>query len=75
MAESGSISYFLRKSYELVEPKTCEVGTNKIDWSLKNMANKLAYYHKDVQLDSGSFERRRNKKEREKKRNFWSGLQ
>merc|ERR1719515_337868 len=38
------------KNEELVH-----VGTNKIDWSLKNMANKLAYYHKDVALYSEEF--------------------
>jgi hypothetical protein len=31
------------------------VGTTKIEWTLRNMANKLAYYHKDVALYSEEF--------------------
>jgi hypothetical protein len=38
------------KNEELVH-----VGTNKIEWTLRNMANKLSYYHKDVALYSEEF--------------------
>jgi len=31
------------------------VGTTKIEWTLRNMANKLQYYHKDVALYSEEF--------------------
>jgi len=38
------------KNEELVQ-----VGPTKIEWTLQNMANKLAYYHKDVALYSEEF--------------------
>ena len=32
-----------------------QAGSTNIEWTLHNMANKLAYYHKDVALYSEEF--------------------